>query len=105
MATDGLIRILFHQDFDTISFSDFLRKQGIHTLIYVGIASNMCVIGRPTGMVPMLHNGFRLFFIPQASAAVEFRETWATGAIHSATTIIISQSIAELIDLNEFLSL
>lgn len=101
----GKVRILFHQDFDEDSFAGFLKEQSIDTLIYSGFASNMCVIGRAMGMVPMQTKGFRLFFIPQASAAVEFGDSWETAEVHVATTSLISQWVGEIIDLGDFLSL
>lgn len=80
-----------------------MRSQGIDSLIYIGFASNMCVIGRRMGMIPMVHEGFKLFFVPEASAAVEYPDTWQDQSIHRATTRIISQWIAEVIDYEEFM--
>ena len=77
----------------------------IDTLIYSGFASNMCVIGRDLGMIPMQIKGFRLFFVPEASAAVEFQDSWKNNALHESTTLMISQWVGELINLNDFLSL
>ncbi|ACO74626.1 hypothetical protein LHK_01640 [Laribacter hongkongensis HLHK9] len=77
----------------------------IDTLIYSGFASNMCVIGRELGMIRMQSKGFRLFFVPEASAAVEFGESWDTGEIHKSTTLLISHWIGELISLKDFLLL
>ena len=55
------------------------------------------------GMIPMIHQGFRLFFIPEASAAVEFPDTWEDQSIHRATTKVISQGIAEIVEFDDFL--
>jgi hypothetical protein len=63
----------------------------------------MCVIGRRMGMIPMTHRGFRIFFVPEASAAVEYADTWHDQSMHKATTKIISQWIAEIIDYDEFM--
>ena len=104
LASTGIINILYHQNFDDEQFSTYLHRQGIDTLIYTGFASNMCVIGRKMGMIPMSHLGFRLFFVPQASAAVEYPDTWDNQSIHQATTKIISQWIAEIIDYNVFMN-
>lgn len=57
----------------------------------------MCVLGRPAGIINMLQEGFSLFFIPEASAAMETKDTWESQKIHKATTKIISQSMAKLI--------
>lgn len=105
MAEQKKINILFHQDFDDDTFAKLLRKNSIDTLIYSGFASNMCVIGRPMGMIHMLTHGFRLLFVPEASAAVEFKDSWRTGAAHKATTAIISSWIAEIIALDDLMGL
>ena len=103
LAAEGQADILYHQDLDDDAFAKHLRSRGIGSLIYMGFASNMCVIGRRMGMIPMVHHGFRLFFVPQASAAVEYPDTWENQATHHATTRIIAQWIAEIIDYSEFM--
>jgi nicotinamidase-related amidase len=105
MAIEGSLQILYHQDFDGKQLAKYLRDKGVNTLIYSGFSSNMCVIGRDTGMIPMKINGFKLYFIPKASAAVEFKDSWETGSVHKNTTSIISQGIAEIIELDDFLKL
>lgn len=65
----------------------------------------MCVIGREMGMIPMTTKGVRLFFVPEASAAVEFGESWDTDAIHKSTTSLISQWVGELIDFDSFMNI
>jgi nicotinamidase-related amidase len=105
LAKQGKLHIIYHQSTDSRGFSEWLRGTGINTLIYSGFASNMCVIGRDLGMIPMQIKGFRLFFVPEASAAVEFKDSWKNGSLHEATTLVISQWVGELINLNEFLSL
>ena len=103
LVKNGKARILFHQELDDESFAASLRSQGITSLIYIGFSSNMCVIGRRMGMIPMIHQGFKIFFIPEASAAIEYGATWQDQSIHKATTKLISQWIAEIIDYNEFM--
>ena len=103
LVENGKASVLFHQDFDDEGFAAYLHSQDIESLIYTGFASNMCVIGRRMGMIPMTHQGFRIFFIPEASAAVEFADTWDNQSIHEATTKIISQWIAEIIQYDEFM--
>lgn len=102
-ASNGQIETIYHQHFDGEEFAAYLHSKGINTLVYTGFASNMCVIGRPMGMIPMLHHGFKLFFVPEASAAVEYPDTWDNQFIHHATTKIISQWIAEIIAYDQFM--
>ncbi len=95
------VHIVSWQALQVDAFVEKLKKQGISNLIYTGFASNMCVIDRPTGMISMRQRGFSLYFIPEASAAVETKATWETGDIHHAMTQIISQSMAKLIQYRE----
>jgi len=97
MVNDPHVYLLYHQNHNAKTFAKFLKKLKIDTLIYTGFASNMCVIGRPMGMIMMKYQGLRLFFVPEASAAIETVETWETGKIHEATTTIISQWIGNII--------
>ncbi|MGF1530281.1 MAG: hypothetical protein ACFCU4_02860 [Puniceicoccaceae bacterium] len=105
LAENGNIKVLYHQDYDADSFSAFLKGHKIHSLIYTGFASNMCVIGREMGMIPMKNLNFRLFFIPEASAAVELADTWESQEIHKSTTSIISQWIAQIIHYDDFMAI
>jgi len=91
------MQVLFWQDIHHDRFVATLRKKGISRLIYLGFSSNMCVIGRSLGMINMVNEGFSLYFIPEASAALETQETWDSGAIHSAMTTVIAQWMAKLI--------
>jgi hypothetical protein len=103
LVENGKASMLFHQDFDDDGFATYLHSEGIESLIYTGFASNKCVIGRRMGMIPMTHQGFKIFFIPEASAASECADTWHDKSIHKATTTIISQWIAEIINYDEFM--
>lgn len=104
LATRGQSEIIYHQDFNDDEFASYLHSKGIDALIYVGFASNMCVIGRRMGMISMFNHGFRLYFVPEASAAVEYPDTWDDQFIHQATIKIISQWIAKIIAYDEFMA-
>jgi hypothetical protein len=91
------LNIIYWQDLDIDNFVNSLKKQGINNIVYTGFASNGCVIGRPVGLVNMLYRGFKLYFIPEASAALETKTTWKTQKIHHATTVTISQWMGGLI--------
>lgn len=99
----GKATLLYHQDLDDDQFAEYLRKDGINTLIYTGFASNMCVIGRRMGMIPMVQQGFKMYFVPEASAAVETEGTWESGAVHRQTTDLIAQWIAEILHYDDFM--
>lgn len=104
LANAGGITVMYHQDLDGEKFTELLRSEGIDTLIYTGFASNMCVIGRLTGMIPMLHQGFRMFFVPEASAAVELPDTWENRYIHEAMTLVIAQWITSILEYDEYMN-
>jgi len=104
LVENGKISLLYHIDYDDRKFEGYLKSRQIESLIYTGFASNVCVIGMPMGMIPMFHRGFKLFFIPEASAAIEFGDSWATGTVHRQTTSIISQWVAEIINFKDFIN-
>lgn len=103
LVADGKATLLYHQDLDDDQFAAYLHKAGVKTLIYAGFASNMCVIGRRMGMIPMVQQGFKTYFVPEASAAVEREGTWETGSVHRETTDLISQWIAEIVRYDDFM--
>ena len=99
------VEFVYHQNETTQSFENKLRKKGIKNLIYIGFASNQCVLGsRSVSMIPMYLSNFKIYFIPDASSAVEINKTFLTQAIHEATTLTVSQWVAEILDYNEVMS-
>ncbi len=105
LADEEKLNIIYHQDLDDRSFASYLRSQEIEALIYTGFASNWCVIGRKMGMIAMKNQEFKMLFVPAASAAVEYGDSWEDQSIHKAITKIISQSVAEIIDYEEFMKI
>jgi nicotinamidase-related amidase len=103
LVDEGKATLLYHQDLDDDAFAEYLHKAGINTLVYTGFASNMCVIGRRMGMMPMVQQGFKTYFVPEASAAVETEGTWETGSVHRETTNLIAQWIAEIVHYDDFM--
>ena len=104
LVENGNVRMMFHQELDDECFAAYLHSNGIKSIVYTGFASNVCVLGRKTGMISMKSQGFQIFFMPEASAAMEFADTWDEQPIHDATTKIISQWVAEIIDFDEFMN-
>jgi len=94
--------LFYHRQHSARTFAAWLRGRGVTSLIYAGIASNGCVIGRELGVLRMKAEGFKAYFVPDASAAEEFGDGWRTGELHRAMTVTISQWAAELIDYREF---
>lgn len=103
LAEENKIAVLYHSDFNDDSFASYLIGMGINSLIYIGFASNICLIGRADGMISMSQHGFKLYFIPEASAAVEFADTWDEGTVNKGMTVIISQWLAEIINYDDFM--
>ncbi len=100
------ISLLYHEDWNASNLTSTLKAQNITSIVYAGFASSMCVINRPTGLIAMGGRGFKLYFVPEASAAIEFDDWMSTpGPVHAATTQLISQWMADLIDLQELLKL
>jgi len=42
---------------DTQELYNLCRERGISTLLYIGVASNMCILNRPTGIIEMTKRG------------------------------------------------
>jgi nicotinamidase-related amidase len=59
----------------TEQWDDWLRAQGIDTLIYVGFCTNLCILDAPGGMRQMAPLGYRCIILREATLAVEFPDT------------------------------
>ena len=105
LAAQGKLEILYHQEHKPEAFAADLKARGIANLVYCGFNTNMCVIGRPLGIIRMVHEGFRIFFVPDAAAAIEHKETWEDQGLHKAVTMVLSQWAAELIDVDDVLKI
>ena len=103
MVKNREINIIYHQDMDDDQFATYLRAQEIESIIYVGFTSNMCLIGRNLGAMPMKQKGFHIYFVPEASAALEMSNTWNNQMIHKYTTMIISQWVADIIEYGDLI--
>ena len=55
-------------------------------------------------MIPMFRSKFKIYYVPDASSAMETNETFITELIHEATTLTVSQWVAEILDHNEVMS-
>lgn len=69
----------------TEQWDAWLRERGIHTLIYVGFATNLCIMDAPGGMRLMANLGYRCVILREATRGVEFPETFAEGSQTQAT--------------------
>ena len=94
------VDVLYHQCITAREFGEYLEKRHISKLIYTGFNSNGCVLSRPCGMLNMRKLRFDMYFIPEASAALEIDNT---EDIHKAITMTISQWVGSVIDIGEFL--
>ncbi|MBN2115201.1 MAG: isochorismatase family protein [Anaerolineales bacterium] len=84
--------VLYHQTYDMdngTTFGNWLRARGIDTLIYVGFASNACVLGRREGMFSMQYQFSKIYAVPEAMAGVEYTAL-GDGTVHDASSLIIS---------------
>jgi nicotinamidase-related amidase len=54
-----------------------LKAAGITHLIYMGYASNWCLMSRPIGAMNMWHEGFGIIVVRDASIALETSESFA----------------------------
>jgi len=61
----------------TERFDAILRARGIVNLIYMGFATDMCLLNAPAGMGPMFSLGYRVLLIREATLGVELPDTFA----------------------------
>lgn len=72
--------ILYHTDND--GFISALVSAKINRVIYTGFHSNGCILNRPSGIVASHNAGLATYIVPEASAAVEHKDTWQTQTVH-----------------------
>lgn len=60
----------------TAQFDRILREMGIVNLIYVGFATDMCILNAPGGMGPMHALGYRVTLVRDATLGVECPDTF-----------------------------
>ena len=94
MVSGGLVKKKYHKLGDAEEFQNELRQSGVKNIIYLGFASNMCVIGRRVGMFGMLQMGFKTYFVPESSAAVETQQGWKTREFHKYTISLIQHNFS-----------
>ena len=99
------IKTYYHNYETSRSFGIKLRKEGINNLVYAGYSSNGCVLGaRKMSIIPMYHEGFSIGFIPEASSAIEIKETSKIKTLHKSTVSIISQWAGSILDYKSILN-
>ena len=54
---------------------DLLKARGVLHLIYVGFATNWCVLGRDYGIRSMARRGYNIVLLREATTGVEFPDT------------------------------
>lgn len=59
----------------TDEFDTWLREREITTLLYMGFATNLCILESPAAMKPMRDLGYRCVIVREATMAVEFPDT------------------------------
>jgi nicotinamidase-related amidase len=55
---------------DTQELYNLCRERGISTLLYMGVASNMCILTRPTGIIEMSRRGLDCIIVRDMSEAI-----------------------------------
>ena len=104
---DGLVYKFYHDDWNSsASFNEFLKINGIKNIVYLGFNSNQCIINRHVRMIPLrLENGnMNFYIIPEASAAIEYTETWDSNSAHESTLKLISSWLGEILYLEDLIS-
>tara|TARA_B100001059_G_C17823187_1_gene579639 strand:+ start:1621 stop:2412 length:792 start_codon:yes stop_codon:yes gene_type:complete len=93
--SDKNLVFIFHENHNKETFSEFLKSNNISSLIYLGFASNACIINRELGIINMKLQGFKTFFIPEASAAIEDSDS---NIFHNKASMMIKRYWGEEIE-------
>ncbi len=64
--------LMFYSDV----LDEYLSERGVDTLIYMGFAADMCLLGAEGGARPMLARGYRCIVIRDATVGVESPDTF-----------------------------
>ena len=64
--------LVFYSD----TLDEYLRERGIETLIYMGFAADMCLLGAEGAARPMLARGYRCVVMRDATVGVESPDTF-----------------------------
>ena len=64
--------LVFYSD----TLDEYLRERGIETLIYMGFAADMCLLGAEGAARPMLARGYRCVVIRDGTVGVESPDTF-----------------------------
>ena len=102
------IFLLYYDSFqDTDDFVHFLAENGIKSLFYTGYATQLCVLYRNVGIIPMFyHSDIALFTIPEATAAVVDDDNDALNIQmrNDICTMLSQQGIADIIPIEDYLN-
>lgn len=97
------VTLIYHRYTD-YNFLSTLKRTGIKSIIYVGFHSNGCILTRPAGMVTAVNVGFEVYFVPEASRAVERPDTRENEDVHKMVSeMVISFSMGGLIHLDDLI--
>lgn len=102
LGANVLYNDVYDNPLQPLAFYNWLSARGINTLVYVGFASNACIASRMTSLFYM-GRYFKVYFVPEGSAAVENLDNW-DGHIHENMTEIISKQF-EIIHADDFMAL
>ena len=72
IAPQGDEHLFFYSDV----FDEYLRARNIDTLIYMGFATDMCILSAEGGARPMLARGYRCILMRDATVGVETPESF-----------------------------
>lgn len=86
-----LVLDFFNSIDDTIELHNYLRANQIDTLFLAGYSSNLCLIGRPVGIVKMHMLGYNIIVLRDCTIAFETSET-LEGELTNKVTIDIIES-------------
>jgi nicotinamidase-related amidase len=85
-------------------FDRILRSKGIKNLVYTGFATNMCILDSAAATKEMLHYGYRIFLIREATLGVEYPETFPSRMMTEAALKFFELKVGDTIAFDEYVA-
>ncbi|MDD5173066.1 MAG: isochorismatase family protein [Patescibacteria group bacterium] len=72
-------------DYEGGRLDKWLRDNGIHTLLYAGFSTNLCVMINPIGLQDMFRRHYRLTILRDCTMATEYDDTYRSRRVTNLT--------------------
>lgn len=102
---ENVVELYYDSVGGTEGFGELLKNDGVENIIFTGYATQMCMLYRNVGVIPMWYNtDFDLFVIPEATMPVLADNKELDMAMrNNICTMLSQQRIADIIQYEDFI--